>query len=123
MSDLCRLLHLKASVYHPQTDGLAGQFNRTLNQMLRQVVDEEGRNWDLLLPYVLFAIRECPQASMGFTPFEFHFRWRPRGLLDVAREAWEEQPSPFCSVIVYIQEMQEKIIQVAPIIQEHMRAA
>ncbi|XP_053537837.1 uncharacterized protein LOC108266115 [Ictalurus punctatus] len=91
--------------------------------MLRQVVDDKGRNWDLLLPYVLFSVRECPQASMGFTPFDILFGWRPRGLLDVAREAWEEQPSPFCSVINFVQEMQEKIDRVAPIVQEHMRAA
>lgn len=39
--------------------------------------DVEGRNLDLLLPYVLFAIRECPQASMGFTPFELLFGQRP----------------------------------------------
>ncbi|XP_053479304.1 uncharacterized protein LOC128606843 isoform X2 [Ictalurus furcatus] len=115
--------HLKASVYYQQTDGLVERFNWTLKQLLRRVVDEEGRNWDLLLPYVLFAVRECPQASTGFTPFELLFGRRPRGLLDVAREAWEEQPPPFRLVIEYVQDMQEKIDRVAPIVQEHMRAA
>ncbi|XP_053473735.1 uncharacterized protein LOC128603132 [Ictalurus furcatus] len=126
MADLCRLLqvkHLKTSVYHPQTDGLVERFNQTLKRMLRRVVDEEGRNWDLLLPYVLFAVRECPQASTGFTPFELLFGRRPRGLLDVAREAWEEQPSPFRSVVEYVQEMQARIDRVAPIVREHMHAA
>lgn len=41
----------------------------------------------------------------------------------MAREGWEEQPSPFCLVIDYVQEIQGRINQVAPIIQEHVRAA
>ncbi len=35
--------------------------------------------------YVLFGIREVPQASTGFTPFELLV-----GLLDVVREAWKK---------------------------------
>lgn len=49
-----------------------------------------GWDWDLLLPYVLFMVRESPQASTVFTPFELLFcRW-PRGLLDVAKMAMED---------------------------------
>ncbi|KAL0146464.1 hypothetical protein M9458_058232, partial [Cirrhinus mrigala] len=70
------------TVYHPQTDGLVERFNQTLKQMLRRVVMEDKRNWDLMLPYILFGIRELPQASTGFTPFELLFGQQPRGLLD-----------------------------------------
>ncbi|XP_053486641.1 uncharacterized protein LOC128611284 [Ictalurus furcatus] len=104
MADLCRLLqvkHLRTSVYHPQTDGLVERFNQTLKRMLRR----------------------CPQASTGFTPFELLFGRRPRGLLDVAHEAWEEQPSPFRSIVEYVQDMQARIDRVGPIVQEHMHAA
>ncbi|XP_060748945.1 uncharacterized protein LOC132861438 [Tachysurus vachellii] len=87
MMDLCRLLqlkHLRTSVYHPQTDSLVERFNQTLKSMLRKVVDQEGWSWDLLLPFVLFAIRETPQASTGFTPVWGAASWHagrcPRGL-------------------------------------------
>ncbi|KAK3526405.1 hypothetical protein QTP70_025434 [Hemibagrus guttatus] len=66
MADLCWLLqfkHLRTSVYHPQTDGLVEWINQTLKRILFWVVDEEGRSCDLLLPYVLFAIRETPEVS------------------------------------------------------------
>ncbi|KAL1258958.1 hypothetical protein QQF64_009535 [Cirrhinus molitorella] len=76
-------------VYHPQTDGLVERFNKTLKQMLRRVAAEDKRDWDQMLPYVLYGIREVPQASTGFTPFKLLFGRQPRGLLDVAREAWE----------------------------------
>ncbi len=96
MADLCRLLkvkQLRTTVYHPQTDGLVERFNQTLKQMLRRVAAEDKRDWDQMLPYVLFGIREVPQASTGFTPFKLLFGCQPRGLLDVAREAWEQQPT------------------------------
>ncbi|XP_026116332.1 uncharacterized protein LOC113094960 [Carassius auratus] len=123
MAELCQLLkvkQLRTSVYHPQTDGLVERFNQTLKQMLRRVVAEDGRDWDLMLPYVLFGIREVPQASTGFTPFELLFGRQPRGLLDVAREAWEQQPAPHRTVIEHVREMRERIERVMPLVREHL---
>lgn len=90
MSDLCWLLQvrqIRMSVYHVQTDGLVKRFNQTSKRMLRQVVDEDERTWDLLLPYVLFLVYKTPQAYTGFTPFELLFGKTTRGLLDLAKEA------------------------------------
>jgi len=58
------------SVYHPQTDGLIERFNQTLKQMLKKVMEVDGRNWDHLLLYLMFLIHEGPQALTGFSPFE-----------------------------------------------------
>ncbi|CAM4607160.1 unnamed protein product [Caretta caretta] len=79
MKDLCSLLHVQTlwtSVYHPQTDGLVERFNRTFKAMIRKVVSKDGKDWDNLLPY-LFAIREVPQASTGFSPFELLYGRNP----------------------------------------------
>ncbi|KAL0164259.1 hypothetical protein M9458_040012, partial [Cirrhinus mrigala] len=123
MADLCRLLKVKqvrTSVYHPQTDGLVERFNQTLKQMLRRVAAEDKKDWDLLLPYVLFGIREVPQASTGFTPFELLFGRQPRGLLDVAREAWEQQPAVYRTVVEHVRDMRSKIDRVMPLVREHL---
>ncbi len=123
MADLCRLLRVKqlrTTVYHPQTDGLVERFNQTLKQMLRRVVAEDKRDWDLMIPYVLFGIREVPQASTGFTPFELLFGRQPRGLLDVAKEAWEQQPAAHRSVIEHVKQMRERIDRVMPLVREHL---
>ena len=61
---------IKTTPYHPQTDGLVERFNRTLKTMLRRFVSQTGKDWDEWLPYLLFAYREVPQASTGFSPFE-----------------------------------------------------
>uniref|UniRef100_A0A8C4XBU5 Gypsy retrotransposon integrase-like protein 1 n=1 Tax=Erpetoichthys calabaricus TaxID=27687 RepID=A0A8C4XBU5_ERPCA len=65
IAKLLKIKHLRTAVYHPQTNGLVERFNQTLKQMLRKVVSGDGRNWDQLLPLVLFAYREVPQASTG----------------------------------------------------------
>ena len=58
MSQLLRELYnllnirpIRASPYHPRTDGLVEHFNKTLKSVLRKLVNKEGRNWDRLLPY------------------------------------------------------------------------
>ncbi len=126
MADLCRLLRVKqlrTTVYHPQTDGLVERFNQTLKQMLRRVVAEDRRDWDLMIPYVLFGIRKVPQASTGFTPFELLFGWQPRSLLDVAKEAWEQQPAAHRSVVEHVKQMRERIDRVMPLVREHLNKA
>ena len=123
MKDLCTLMkvrQLRTSVYHPQTDGLVERFNQTLKKMLKKVMEADGRNWDQLLPFLLFSIREFPQASTGFSPFELLYGRRPRGLLDLAREAWEHQPSPHCTMVEHVEEMRERMKTVWPVVRAHM---
>ncbi len=87
MADLCRLLQvrqIKTTLYHPQTDGLVERFNQTLKQMLRRVAADDRQDWDKMLPYVLFGIREVPQASTGFTPFEPTTKTQVRAFLGLA---------------------------------------
>ncbi len=80
---------LRTTPYHPQTDGLTERFNQTLKQMLRKFVSETGRDWDQWLPYLLFAYREVPQASTGFSPFELLYGRDVRGPLALLQEMWE----------------------------------
>ena len=45
MKELLSLLQVKrlrTSVYHPQTDGLGEQFNKTLKQMLKKAMSVDG---------------------------------------------------------------------------------
>lgn len=82
-----KVKQLRTSIFHPQTDGLVERFNKILKQMLKKAIDVDGKNWDQLLPYVLFSVREVPQSSTGFSPFELLYGRRPRGMLDLAKES------------------------------------
>ena len=73
LSELYCLLHVHpicTTPNHPQTDGLMERINQTLKSMLRKTARTEGKDWDKLLSYLLFAYREVPQSSKGFLPFE-----------------------------------------------------
>lgn len=99
MADLCQLSqvqHLNTSVCHPrQTVSWSAITRIFLKWTLWKVITKGGRDRDLLFPYVLFTTRESPQASTGLTPFKLFFERQPQGLLDVAKEAWESQLSPY----------------------------
>ena len=126
MADLCKLFQIKqlrTSVYHPQTDGLVERFNKTLKSMLIRVDQKDGKDWDMLLPALLCDIREVPQASTGFSPFDLVYGRRPRGLLDLVIETWESESSPHKTVVELISQMRERVAKVMPLVREHMQKA
>ena len=54
---------------HHQTNGLVERFNQTLKDMIRKAATEDGKDWDKLFLYVLFAYGEVSPESIGFSPF------------------------------------------------------
>ena len=73
MEGVCKVLGVRkvnTTAYHPQTDGLVERFNRTLTSMLAKRVEKGGADWDLHLPYVLFAYQASIQESTLESPFQ-----------------------------------------------------
>ncbi len=70
--------------------------------MLRKTAVKEGVDWDIMLPYFLFAYREVPQASTGFSPFELLYGHHVRGPLDVLNETWQSSKKSEDSVVSHI---------------------
>lgn len=81
-----RILAIKTTPYHPQTDGVVERFNQTLKRMLQKFVDDKGKDWDRWLPFLLFAYREVPQASTGFFPLRVALRVGRPGSLGPAQK-------------------------------------
>ena len=120
MQELCKLLHvkkLKSTPYHPEANGLVERFNGTLKRMLTCFVQDEQLEWDTLLPYMLFAYREVPQDSTGFSPFELLYGRHVRGPLSIIRETWEETDGKVRkdSVISYILKTRETLAKMSDI--------
>ena len=120
---LMRVKAIRTSPYHPQTDGLVERFNQTLKAMLRKTATSEGKDWDTLIPYVLFAYREVPQASTGFSPFELLYGRSVRGPLDVVRETWEATTKRDPNVVSYVLAMREKLDKMTELVQENLSRA
>ncbi len=79
--------HLKTSPYRPQTNGCLEKYHHTLMQMVRKSVTDK-KDWDLYLPYLLFACRETPSSATGYSPFHLLYGKHVHGPLDVLRNQW-----------------------------------
>ena len=126
LAELYRLLHvhpIRTSPYHPQTDGLVERFNQTLKSMLRRAATDEGKDWDKLVPYLLFAYREVPQASTGFSPFELLYGRDVRGPLDILRESWESSQKSDENIISYVLSTRDRLSNMAELVQENLSKA
>jgi len=91
MAEISRLLSLKqlrTTPYHPMCNGLVEKFNGTLKQMLRRMCAERPKDWDRYLNAILFAYREVPHESLGFSPFEMLYGRTVRGPMRILRELW-----------------------------------
>ncbi len=121
--ELLGIKSIRTSVYHPQTDGLVERFNRTLKTMIRKFVHEDAKNWDKWLEPVLFAVREVPQASTGFSPFELLYGRQPRGVLDILRETWEEGPSESKNEIQHVLDLRTKLHTLGQLSMENLLQA
>lgn len=83
MYRLMKIHPIRTTPYHPQTDGLVERFHKTLKSVLRRLVKQEGRD---CIPYAMFAYREVPQTTTGFSPFELLYGREVRGPLDILKE-------------------------------------
>ncbi|XP_070174493.1 uncharacterized protein [Littorina saxatilis] len=91
MKEILRLLAIKAvhtSPYHAQSNGVVERFHGTIKPMIKKVIGNQPRLWHRYLPALLFACREMPNASTGFSPFELLFGRRARGPMDLLASSW-----------------------------------
>ena len=57
---MCRRVQIEktqTTPYHPESDGIVERINCTLCIMLSAFVDENHRNWNKQLPFVMMAYR------------------------------------------------------------------
>ncbi len=100
---------LKTSAYHPQTDGMVERYNSTLKSGLRKYVEKFRGEWDKAIPLLLFAYREVPCETTGFSPFELLYGRNPRGPLDILKEEWEVPSTKKESVVGYLLDVYRKL--------------
>ena len=89
MKEVSRLLSIKgltSSRYHPICNGLVEKYNGLVKKILRRMCSEQPRQWDRFLPPLLFALREIPNSSLGYSPFEMLYGREVRGPLHILRE-------------------------------------
>ncbi len=70
---VCQILGVKnvfTTTYHPQTNGQAERFKRTILASLRHYVADHPKEWDLYAETVAFAYSTQVHATTTLTPFD-----------------------------------------------------
>ena len=77
--------------------------------MLKAYARSKPKTWDEYIPYWLFAYREVPNESTGFSPFELLYGRHIRGPLAVLKEESEEPSTCQNSVLSHLLDTREKM--------------
>ena len=123
MKDVCECLSirkLRTTPYHPMCNGLVERFNGVLKTMLKKYVSKQPNIWDKYLPYLLFAYREVPQASTGFSPFELLYGRKVKGPLDLVYDTWTDEYKEDENLLKYVLEMRDKLSAMSEVVKENI---
>ena len=89
--------------------------------MIKKFVMEKDKDWDKLLPYLLFGYREVPHASTSFSPLELLYGRSVRGPLDALKGAWEGSKKSFESVVSHILQIREMMDKMSELAQDNLK--
>lgn len=127
MEEVNRLLsikHLTCTPYHPQANGLCEKFNGILKAALRKLIVEEPKDWDRYIPALLFAYREVPQSSTGFSPFELLYGRTVRGPM-ILKALWtdDETDEEVKTTYKYVTDLRNHLETVGKLARENLTIA
>jgi len=108
--------------YHAQCNGAVERFNGTLKTMIKRLCSDQPTEWDRYLPAVLFAYREVPHSSSGFSPFELLYGRTVRGPLQILRQLWldEEAKGDIVTTAGYVVDLRNRIADSCERAQENL---
>lgn len=83
---------------------------------------ERPKDWDKYLNVVLFAFREVPQESLGYSPFELLYGQKVRGPATILKELWsgEVADTDVKTTYHYVLHLQEKLQETCRLAQDHL---
>ena len=126
MNEVSRLLSLQQLTtipYRPYSKGPVERFHAMLKRVLLTMCAERPNDWDKYLPALLFAVREIPQESLGFSPFELLYGRNVRGPMQILRELWsvEETDEQARLTYQYVIDLRERLEKTSKLAQDNVR--
>ena len=82
-----------SSTHHPQIDGQTKVVNRSLGNLLRCLVGDKPKGWDLILPQADFSYNNSINRSTGRSPFQIVYGSSPRTALELRKIEQGERTS------------------------------
>ena len=72
LNKMLEIKHITGSAYHPQSQGQGESMHRTLNQVVRAIVDGRPDDYEDALMYAQMILRSAPMGCLGGrSPYEY----------------------------------------------------
>ena len=90
--------------------------------MLKKVAAERPKDWHRYLTPLMFAVRDTPQDSTGFTPFELLYGRSVRTPMTILKELWtgEVEDQENVSTYQYVIDLRERIEETCALAKEQL---
>jgi hypothetical protein len=116
--------HKVSSAYRPQTQGALERFHQTLKTMLKTYCHDNASDWDKGVDLLLFAIREVPNESLGYSPFELVYGHEVRGPMKMFKEKLLSQDAQKpVSLSKFVSSFKTRLHEVRELAKTHLHAA
>ena len=98
------------------------RWNGTLKSMIKRLCQDQPKQWHRLINPVLFAYREVPQESTGFSPFQLLYGRSVRGPGTILKELWTKEVNipEVKSSYEYVTELRERLEDSLKLAQEEL---
>ena len=110
-----------SSAYHPQSQGAMERFHSTLKTMIRAYCLDHQKDWDEGIPFLMFAARDAPQESLGFSPFELIFGHTVRGLLSMLKEKCVQGNPANESLLEYVSRFRTRLQETCELARKRLK--
>ena len=112
-----------SSAYHPESQGALERFHGTLKKMLTKYCFTQEKCWDEGVPLMLYAVRESPQESIGYSPNEVLFGRDISGPLKMVYRSLMEEPRGSKELTRYVSKLKQKLLEVSQFVQENLQVS
>jgi len=109
MTKVCRLLEIdkiRTTCYKPSTNGALERVHRTLKTMLGKIVDENQKDWDAHVAYVLAAYNATEHSATGYSPNMLVYGRELRFLNELMYTDVDDQEIASVCAVEYVTERQ-----------------
>jgi len=124
MSEICTLLgidKMRTTAYKPSTNAAVEIFHRTMNSILGRMVDENQKDWDVMLPYVMAAYRSSRHEATQYTPNYLMLGREVHAPVDIVYSCQQNQ-SP-ANYDDYAEELEDRLKRAYSFVRNHLKRA
>jgi len=125
MKEVYRLLDIRQSTttpYHAMGNGIVENFNKTIKNLLTKVSAEKPKDWHRYLGLLMFAVRDTPQDSTGFTPFELLCGHKVRIPTTLLKRIWtdEDEDPEVKTLYQYVVDLRDRVEETCKMAKEEL---